>query len=146
MRSAHPILWNASFTAPHQPWRAASQQNGICWRQPKLCCRTCLSSARQQDLRRGCKAMTGISASHYLLPRRARQVCSVEWLSAVYLSSGEERHASHKRHKGYSKVPDHEPGCNIQYQEVKENQEEIGVIWPQKSHLLNRAAQLMKIL
>lgn len=75
----------------------------------------------------------------------AKGVCT-EHLSAVYLGSGEECHASHERHQGYAKVPDCEPGCSIQHQEVKENQEEEEIIGPQKSHPLNGAAQLAKVL
>lgn len=85
---------------------------------------------------------TNISQHLHLQER----VISVEQPSAVYLSNGEEHHANQEGHEGYPKVPDHEPGCSIQYQEVKEDQEEEDVIWPQKSHLLNSAAQLTEVL
>lgn len=75
-----------------------------------------------------------------------RASAATEHPSAVYLGSGEQHHTSQERHQGDAKVPDHEPGCSIQHQEVKENQEEEEVIGPQKSHLLNGAAQLTEIL
>lgn len=65
--------------------------------------------------------------------------------ASLGLDSAQKHRREEERHQGCSKIPDDEPGCNIQHQDVAEIEEEKGMIGLEKPHLLHSRTELTEI-
>lgn len=64
---------------------------------------------------------------------------------AAYLDSAQKHRRDEERHRGCSKIPDGEPGCNVQHQDMTEIQDEKGAVGVEKPHLLHGCTELTEI-
>lgn len=64
----------------------------------------------------------------------------------AHLDSAQKHSREEERHQGCSKIPDDEPGCNIQHQDVAEIEDEKGVVGLEKPHPLHGGTELTEIL
>lgn len=66
--------------------------------------------------------------------------------ASLGLDSAQKHSREEERHQGCSKIPDDEPGCNIQHQDVAETEDEKGVVGLEKPHPLHGGTELTEIL